>query len=138
MVPAIATVVSVIFRMLADIVVLLHLGFILFVSLGSLVLWRWPRLAWVHVPALLYAIAILTVGFTCPLTPLEKWLRRRGDGVAYEGGFVDRYVEDVVYPDERTAALRALAAVAVVVGYVLLVTRSRSARSSEHETLEGA
>lgn len=116
-----------VFEVLADVVVLLHLGFILFVALGSLVLWRWPRLAWAHVPALLYAIVIITVGFSCPLTPLEKWLRRRGDGVAYEGGFVDRYVEDVVYPEEHTAALRALAAAAVVTGYVLLATRARRA-----------
>jgi len=115
----------VVYRALADVVVVVHLGFILFVALGSLALWRWPQLAWAHVPALVYAIAIVTVGFTCPLTPIEKWLRRRGDGMAYEGGFVDRYVEDVVYPDEQTAALRALAAVAVVAGYLAVVVRAR-------------
>ncbi|CAN5483952.1 hypothetical protein BH18ACT1_BH18ACT1_02800 [soil metagenome] len=119
-----------VFRVLADVVVVVHLGFILFVALGSLALWRWPKLAWAHVPALVYAIAIVTVGFICPLTPLEKWLRRRGDGMAYEGGFVDRYVEDVVYPDEQTAALRALAAVAVVAGYVAVVVRARRGRAA--------
>lgn len=117
------------YRVLADAVVVVHLGFILFVALASLALWRWPRLVWAHVPALVYSILIITVGFTCPLTPLEKWLRELGGGEAYEGGFVNRYVEDVVYPDEQTGFLRALATVAIVGGYAALavvLTRRRS------------
>ena len=117
-------------RALADTVVVVHLGFILFVAAGALLAWRWPRLVWLHLPALAWSVATLTVGLACPLTALEKALRGlAGDG-AYGGGFVDRYVEDVVYPDEYTGLLRAVAAVLVVAGYAGLARRRRADRQT--------
>ena len=113
-------------RALADAVVVVHLGFIVFVAAGSVLAWRWPRLVWLHVPALAWSVATLAVGLACPLTALEKGLRRlAGDG-GYGGGFVDRYVEDVVYPDEYTGLLRAAAAALVVAGYAGLARRRRA------------
>lgn len=109
----------------ADVVVVVHLAFILFVGLGGLLAWRWPWLVWAHVPAGLYGLAIVTVGFDCPLTPLEKHFRRLAGEDGYAGGFVDRYLEGVVYPGDATPALQALGALAVVVGYVGLAARSR-------------
>jgi hypothetical protein len=114
-------------RALADLVVVVHLAFILFVGLGALLAWRWPRLVWLHVPAALYGIAIIAVGFDCPLTPLEKHFRRLAGDAGYEGGFVDRYLEGVVYPGDATPVLQALGAVAVVVGYGGLAWRRRRA-----------
>lgn len=58
------------------------------------------------------------IGYECPLTPLEKWFRKRSGGKGYEGGFVDRYIENVIYPEEYTPPLRALAVVMIVTGYV--------------------
>ena len=109
----------------ADAVVVVHLVFILFVAVGALVAWRWPSLVWLHVPALAWGVGTVTVGLACPLTTLEKRLRRTGDGDVYTGGFVDRYVEDVVYPDEYSGVLRGLAAVLVVAGYAGLWHRRR-------------
>ena len=106
--------------LLADGVVVVHLTFIIFVAVGPVLAWRWPSLIRVHVPALVYGVGIVTIGWDCPLTPLEKWLRPGDD---YEGGFVDRYVEDVIYPEEFTPLLRALAAVMIVAGYVRLFRR---------------
>ena len=63
------------YGLLADLVVVVHLGFIAFVAVGGFLAWRWPRLLWLHVPAVTYALVIVTVGFDCPLTPLEKHLR---------------------------------------------------------------
>ena len=111
------------FEVLAGVVVVVHLAFILFVALGSLLAWRWPRLVWLHLPAVAWGVGIIVIGYDCPLTPLEKWLRRRAGDDSYEGGFVDRYVEDVIYPEELTAVLRALAAAMVVAGYVRLFGR---------------
>jgi hypothetical protein len=102
-----------------------HLAFILLVAFGAVLAWRWPRLLWLHVPALGWAVGIVTVGYRCPFTTLEKALRRRA-GAEYEGGFVDRYIEDVVYPDELTPLLRAVAAVLILVGYAGVVHRRRS------------
>ena len=109
-----------VFEVLASVVMVVHLAFILFVAVGALLAWRWPRLVWLHVPAVTWGVGIIVIGYECPLTPLEKWLRRRAGGSGYEGGFVDRYVEDVIYPEEFTPQLRALAAVMILAGYVRL------------------
>ena len=115
------------YRFLADAVVLLHLGFIMFVAGGALLAWRWPALVWAHLPAVAWAAGTVVIGFPCPLTALEKGLRRLAGGDGYEGGFVDHYVEGVVYPDEYTALLRCLAAVAIVAGYAGLRRRTVTA-----------
>ena len=89
-------------RGLADLVLVLHFAFVLFVVLGGVAALRWPRLAWVHVPVALYGATIEFVGFVCPLTPLEVWLRRRGGEAGYEGGFVEHYVTAALYPTGLT------------------------------------
>jgi Protein of Unknown function (DUF2784) len=113
------------YRLAADAVVVLHLGFIVFVAVGGILAWRWRRLLVAHVPAVAWGAAIVLIGFDCPLTPLEKSLRERGGETAYEGGFIDRYVEDVVYPGELTPVLRALVALLVLVGWWGLARRRR-------------
>ena len=83
---------------LADLVVLLHAAFVLFVAAGGLLVWRWPRLVWVHLPALVWGVGIEWSGAICPLTPLEIWLRERAGQVDYRGDFVDHYVMPILYP----------------------------------------
>lgn len=64
------------YRLAADALVWLHLGFILFVLFGGLLPLRWPRLAWLHLPAVAWGCAVEFLGLPCPLTPLENRLRR--------------------------------------------------------------
>jgi hypothetical protein len=109
-----------VFDVMADAVVVVHVAFIAFVAVGALLAWRWRWLVWLHVPAVVWGVGIIAIGWDCPLTPLEKWLRRQ-DGQSYEGGFVDRYLEGVVYPEELTPLLRTVAAVLVLIGYVHLL-----------------
>ena len=85
---------------LADLVLLTHLAFIVFVALGGLAVLRWPRVAWIHLPVLAYGVAIELVGWVCPLTPIEQELRRTAGGAGYEGGFIEHYVGGVVYPTD--------------------------------------
>ena len=118
------------YRLLADLVVVGHLAFILFVAVGALVAWRWPWALLLHAPSVAWAVVGVTVGLTCPLTPLEKLLRQRAGEEGYSGGFVDRYVEGVVYPERLTPLLRSLVAAAIVVGYVGLHRRRRRAAGS--------
>jgi Protein of Unknown function (DUF2784) len=115
----------VVYRLLADAVVVVHFGFLVFVAVGGLLAWRWPWVLWLHVPAVVWGIGIVAVGYDCPLTPLEKYFRRLGEEDSYQAGFVDRYVEDVVYPDEYTPHLRALAAVLIAVGWAGALRRRR-------------
>ena len=91
-----------IYRALADVVLVAHLGFVLFVALGGLLALRWPRVAPVHVPVALYGAAIEFIGFLCPLTPLENALRRHGGEAGYAGGFIDHYLTAAIYPDGLT------------------------------------
>ena len=66
------------YRLLADIVVAVHLLFVGFVILGGLLALRWPRAMWAHLPAAAWGALIEFAGWICPLTPLENWLRMRG------------------------------------------------------------
>ena len=84
--------------MLADLVVILHFAFVLFVIFGGLLVLRWPRLAYVHLPVALYGALIELVGWVCPLTPLEKRLRESAGLEGYQGGFVEHYILPVLYP----------------------------------------
>ena len=88
------------YRLLADAVVLLHLGFVVFVVCGGLlVLWRrW--MAFVHLPAAVWGVYIEFSGRICPLTPLENHLRALAGDVAYSGAFVERYLMPVLYPPD--------------------------------------
>jgi Protein of Unknown function (DUF2784) len=115
----------VLYRLLADLVVVIHLLFIAFVAVGGLLIWRWRPLLWLHVPVVVWSAAIVTVGFTCPLTPLEKHLRARAGASAYEGGFVDHYLEGAVYPGRFTTLARLFVAALIVVGYTPMLARRR-------------
>jgi hypothetical protein len=85
-------------RIAADLVVLAHLGFILFVILGGLLVLRWPRMAWIHLPAVIWGALIEFAGWICPLTPLENWLREASGTAGYQGGFIEHYLVPIVYP----------------------------------------
>ena len=86
-----------ILRIAADGVVLLHLGFILFVLFGALLVWCWPRLAWVHLPAVAWGAAVELLHLYCPLTPLENLLRQAAGQQGYSGGFVEQYLIPLIY-----------------------------------------
>ena len=88
-----------VYRILADATVLAHLLFIAFVLLGGLLAFRWPRLAWVHVPVFLWGAVVELGGFACPLTHLENQLRMRAGGAGYSTSFVEHYLLPVIYPD---------------------------------------
>jgi hypothetical protein len=95
-------------RFLADAVLVLHLGFILFVVLGGFLVLRRPRIAWLHVPVFLWGAAIEFGGWICPLTPLEKWLRELGGEGAYAGGFIEHYLIALIYPEGLTRSIQLL------------------------------
>jgi len=94
------------YRLLADAVVLLHAAFVLFVVLGGLLVLRWPRLAWAHLPIVAWGAGIEFLGGICPLTPLENhWRRLAGEG-GYPGGFVEHYVIALLYPAGLTRGVQ--------------------------------
>jgi len=82
----------------ADIVLLLHASFVLFVVFGGLAVLRWRRVAWFHLPAALWGVIIELGGWICPLTYLENHLRRMGGGAGYSVTFIERYLMPLLYP----------------------------------------
>src|SRR6266700_5337905 len=94
------------YRAGADLVVVAHLLFIGFVVGGVLLTWRWPRIVWAHLPAVVYGTLVEFAGFTCPLTLLENELRQRAGQAGYRGGFIAHYLVKVVYPPGLTRGMR--------------------------------
>ena len=116
------------YRLLADAVVVLHFAFVLFVVLGGLLALRWPRAAWFHLPAALWGAGIEFVQGICPLTPLENHLRRLGGDAGYAGGFVEHYVLPALYPAGLTRGVQlglGLFVVGLNVGVYWVVWRRR-------------
>ena len=122
-------------RLAADLVALLHGAFVLFVVGGGLLVWRWPRLAWLHLPAVAWGALIECTGWTCPLTPLEHHLRQVIGQAGYAGGFIDHYLLALLYPSGLTRAWQwalgaSVLAVNGAVYGVLLGRWARAARGS--------
>lgn len=114
---------------LATAVVVAHAAFVAYAVLGGLLVLRWPRTAWLHVPCALWAALVEFAGWVCPLTPLENWLRVTACQQAYAGGFVERYLLPALYPERLTRPAQVLLGTAVLAlnacAYGLLARRRR-------------
>jgi hypothetical protein len=123
-----------IYRVLADLTLVVHLAFVLFVVLGGLLVLRWPWVAWVQIPAAVWGALIEYAGWICPLTPLENSLRMRGGGAGYRGGFIEHYVLPTLYPSGLTRTVQLVLGSLVLIlnlaayGIVLSRTRNRVPR----------
>lgn len=102
-------------RLGADLVLLLHVSFVLFVLLGGLLLVKWPRLMWLHLPAVAWGVFVEVSGWICPLTPLENWLRAEAGEATYAEDFIVRSLTSILYPDALTHEIQ------LILGTVLLV-----------------
>lgn len=94
------------YRVLADAVLLLHLAFVAFAVAGGLFAFRHRWILWLHLPALAWAAFVEFTGRICPLTPLENRLRAAGGAAGYEGGFIEHYLLPLLYPAALTRELQ--------------------------------
>ncbi|HKR07551.1 MAG TPA: DUF2784 domain-containing protein [Gemmatimonadaceae bacterium] len=119
-----------IYRVLADLVLVLHLGFVLFVVLGGLLVLRSPWVALLHVPAAIWGVLIEFTGWICPLTPLENSLRVRGGELGYSGGFIEHYIQPLLYPNGLTRGTQIVLGTLVLLlnltAYSIVLSRSRN------------
>ena len=125
-------------RALADLVVLAHVVFIVFVLFGGLLACHWRWIPAVHLPAVLWGAAVESFGWVCPLTPLENLLRRADGGEGFSASFIEWYVVPLVYPAGLTRELQlllggAVIAVNAIVYFVVLrrVKKMKGAQQSE-------
>jgi hypothetical protein len=110
------------YLLIANLLVLLHLAFVGFVVLGALLVLRWPRLVWVHLPCALWGALIEFAGWVCPLTPLEIRFRQLGGQAGYAGGFIEHYLLPVLYPQNLTRPVQ------VTLGTLVLILNAATYR----------
>jgi len=90
------------YPLLADLVLIVHLAFVVFVLCGGLLVLRWRWIAWLHLPAAAWGATVEFSGWVCPLTLFENWLREQAGEAAYQSGFVADYLLPILYPDDLT------------------------------------
>lgn len=121
---------------MADLIVLLHFAFVVFVVLGGLLALRWPRVIWIHVPVVIWGALIEFTGWICPLTPLEIRLREASGEAGYRGDFIAHYILPALYPDGLTRRdqlmLGGVALAINVAVYAAVVIRHRRSASQRH------
>lgn len=124
------------FRALTGFIVAVHFAYLGYVVFGGFLAWRWPRAVWPHIIAVAWGVVIVVAdllanGLTCPLTYAEDWSRQRAGEPPLTVGFIDRYIEGVLYPQRFSATAQILAGLVVVVAWVgARVARGRRLRVS--------
>jgi hypothetical protein len=110
------------YRLAADLMLVLHFGFIVFVVAGAIGVMRWPKLAWLHIPAAAWGAWVEISGGICPLTTLENRFRTSAGGEGYATSFVEHYLLPVIYPGGLTRTVQLVLAAAVIIVNVSLYT----------------
>jgi Protein of Unknown function (DUF2784) len=120
--------VDVFYRVLATAVLVTHFGYLAYVILGGFLAWRWPRAFWPHLVAAAWGLAVVTLPLDCPLTLAEDWARRRGGEPGLTRGFIDRYIQGVLYPERYTRLLQVLVGLLVLGSWLGAYLRHRRRR----------
>jgi hypothetical protein len=112
------------YRLIADAAMVVHFAFLLYMAVGGFLAWRWRRTIWAHLAVASWGVLSVVIGVECPLTLAEDWGRRNA-GLAGlpASGFIDHYIEGVIYPEEYTNLARLGVAVLVLFSYAGYVLR---------------
>jgi hypothetical protein len=106
-----------VYRVVEACVVGAHFGYLAYVIFGGFLIWRWPHAIWSHLVAVGWAALIVAFPLTCPLTWAQDWARRRAGEAPLTKGFIDRYIEGVLYPARFTWLAQLLVAVVVLASW---------------------
>jgi Protein of Unknown function (DUF2784) len=114
------------YRLVGEVAMVVHFAFLAYLVVGGFVAWRWRRSIWVHLAAAVWGGVTVLTGIACPLTAVEDWGRSKaGQEGLPPTGFIDRYVEGVIYPEQYTNVARLAVAVVVLVSWMGYVHRNR-------------
>jgi len=109
-----------IYKILSDSIVVIHLAFILFVCLGAFLVFKWPGILWIHLPCAIWGAILEFFNLICPLTPLENYFRKLSGIPEYHSGFIDHYILPIIYPDSLTPEKQMIFGLFVVIINVLV------------------
>jgi hypothetical protein len=109
-----------------------HFIFIGYMVVGGFIAQRYPRTIWLHVPAVIWGVAIELIDFVCPLTWLERWARAKaGMTPMPSDGFIAHYLTGHLYPASAANLVLAVALLTVVSSWVLFVVRRRRTSTAD-------
>ena len=125
-----------IYSFLADLLVVFHLVFILYVIAGALLIFKWPKTLWLHLPSFFWGITVEFTGWICPLTPWEIQLRRLAGEEGYTGSFIEQYLIPIIYPSGLTREVQmVLGGTVLIVNlslYILILIKRRKRKTQEN------
>ncbi|TCM45762.1 DUF2784 domain-containing protein [Kribbella sp. VKM Ac-2568] len=119
-----------VYRVLADLVMVIHGALLVFFVIGGFLAWRWPRLIWAVLFVAVWNLAIVILDFGCPVTALEKYFRRMGGEQPYQAGFIEHYLDGRIWPEGATPTAEKIGFALLVVSYVgfFVIRHRRKAR----------
>ena len=124
-----------IYSFLADLLVVFHLVFILYVIAGALLIFKWPKTLWLHLPSCFWGMTVEFTGWICPLTPWEFQLRRLAGEEGYTGSFIEHYLIPIIYPSGLTREVQmVLGGTVLIVNlslYTLILIKRRNRKTPE-------
>ncbi len=106
------------YKTLVTVILAAHFAFLAYVVFGGFLAWRWPRAFWPHLVAAAWGLAVVAIPLTCPLTYAESWARKRAGEAGVTRGFIDRYIECVLYPERYTHVLQVVVGLLVVGSWI--------------------
>ena len=117
------------YELAADLTLIVHFAFIIFVVFGALLFFVSTKIIYVHVPALIWGIYIELTHSVCPLTYLENWFLQKANLTTYSEGFIQNYLVPIVYPKNLTDNLQIYFAIVLIVAnmimYGLIISKSK-------------
>lgn len=120
------------YRLLADLVMVAHGALLIFFVIAGFLAWRWQWVLWPHLLVVLWNLSTVVFGISCPLTALEKNLRVRGGEQPYAGGYIQHYIDGTVYPAGYTWLVQIICFALVLISYAGLVWWRVSRREGHH------
>jgi len=115
------------YEIAADLILIIHFTFILFVVFGALLLFASIKIIFIHIPAVIWGSYIELTNSICPLTYLENWFLHKANLTTYSEGFIQNYLVPIVYPMNLTKDLQIYLGIALIVlnivVYVLIINK---------------
>ena len=118
------------YRVLVGAVLVAHFAFLAYVVFGGFLTWRWPRAIWPHLVAVGWGVLVVAASLDCPLTWAENWARHRAGDTPLAGGFIDTYIQGIIYPARYLTEVRALCVLIVLASWTGGYVRWRRRRTA--------
>jgi hypothetical protein len=127
-----------VWRILGDVMVVLHGAFLLFFVLGGFLAWKWPKVIWAHLAVGIWSLAIVVIDYDCPFTGVEKYFRRQGGESVYEAGFINHYLDGRIWPEGATPTAEKVGFALLIISYVgFFVLRRRRRKAAAQADVRG-